>query len=49
MKNLVQEILDLCSTYLNNREFNDKNTEIELKNSIEETYSQIQNYLNKEP
>jgi hypothetical protein len=47
---LLEEIFDLCSTYLEGAEFqdHDKNSEVEFKNSIEEIYFQIQNYLNEE-
>ena len=45
---LLEEIFDLCSTHLEDTEFHDKNSEVEFKNSIEEIYFQIQNYLNEE-
>jgi hypothetical protein len=47
---LLEEIFDLCSMQLEDAESYDydKNSEIEFKNRIEETYFQIQNYLNEE-
>ena len=46
--NFLEEIFDLCSTHLENEEFHDKNSEVEFKNSIEEIYFKIQNFLNEE-
>jgi hypothetical protein len=44
----LEEIFDLCSTHLENEEFDDKNSEVEFKNSIEEIYFKIQKFLNEE-
>ena len=46
--NLLEEVFDICSTYLQDAEFRDETSEVEFQNSIEEIYFQIQNYLNQE-
>jgi hypothetical protein len=46
--NLLEEVFDICSAYLQDAEFRDETSEVEFKNSIEEIYFQIQNYLNEE-
>ena len=45
---LLEEVFETCEGYLQDAEFHDKNSKVEFKNSIEEIYSQIQNYLNEE-
>jgi GTP-sensing pleiotropic transcriptional regulator CodY len=53
---LLEEIFDLCEQYFEDLEFGYnnspseielKNLEVEIKNSIEKIYFQIQNYLNE--
>lgn len=45
---LLEEIFDTCQAYLQDVEFRDENSEVEFKNSVEEIYFQLENYLNEE-
>lgn len=45
---LLEEVFDICEAYLQNAEFRDENSEVEVKNSVEEIYLKIQNFLNEE-
>jgi len=45
---LLQEIFDACEAYLQDPEFRDENSDVELKNSVEESYLKIQNFLTEE-
>ncbi len=45
---LLEEVFDTCEAYLQDAEFRDENSEVEFKNSVEEIYLKIQNFLNEE-
>jgi len=45
---LLEEIFDACEAYLQDPEFRDENSDVELKNSVEESYFKIQNFLTEE-
>ena len=46
---LLEEVFDTCEVYLQEEpEFRDKNSEVEVKNSVEEIFLKIQKYLNEE-
>lgn len=42
---LIEEIFDICSTYIEDAEFRDKNSELEFRSSIEKAYSQLKQFL----
>lgn len=46
--NLLEEVFDTCEAYLQDPEFRDENSEVEFKNSVEEIYLKIQNFLNED-
>ena len=46
--NLLEEVFEICEGYLQDAEFRDENSEVEVKNSIEEIYFKIKNFLNEE-
>ena len=45
---LLEEVFDICEDYSLNSEFYDENFEIELKNSVEEIFLRIQEFLKEE-
>ena len=45
---LLEEVFDTCEAYLQDAEFRDENSEVEVKNSVEEIFLKIQKYLNEE-
>ena len=42
----LEEVFDTCEAYLQDAESRDENSEVEFKNSVEEIYFKIQNFLN---
>lgn len=42
---LLKEVFDIYEVYLQDLKFCDENSEVEFKNSIEEIYLKIQNFL----
>lgn len=45
---LLKEVFDTSEAYLQDAEFRNENSKVEFKNSVEEIYLKIQNFLNEE-
>ena len=45
---LLEEVFDTCQAYLQDPEFREENWEVDSRDSVEEIYVKIQDFLNEE-